>query len=168
MKTARKRKKDTRQRGTTTHGFGSMKKNRGAGNRGGRGRAGTGKRGDANKQYFRVKEGKILGSYGFSNNKYRNHDSTINIYAIENSYATLKAKGLTKEHNGMASIDMSRLGCTKLLGTGKPSRKYEITVEHASESAMKKISAAGGTVKVTGQKESSAEESSEESPESQD
>ena len=41
-----KRKKNTRMRAKTTHGYGSMKKNRGAGNRGGRGMAGSGKRAD--------------------------------------------------------------------------------------------------------------------------
>ena len=45
-----KRSKDTRQRGSNTHGWGAMKKHRGAGHRGGRGNAGTGKRGDAKKQ----------------------------------------------------------------------------------------------------------------------
>ena len=38
-----KRKKNLRQRAGTTHGYGSMKKNRGAGNREGRGNAGAGK-----------------------------------------------------------------------------------------------------------------------------
>ena len=41
-----KRKKHTKMRAKTTHGYGSMKKNRGAGNRGGRGMAGSGKRAD--------------------------------------------------------------------------------------------------------------------------
>ena len=44
-----KRKKVTKQRGSKTHGWGSMKKHRGAGNRGGRGKAGTGKRADTKK-----------------------------------------------------------------------------------------------------------------------
>ena len=44
-----KRKKATRFRAKTTHGYGSMKKNRGAGNRGGRGMAGSGKRADQKK-----------------------------------------------------------------------------------------------------------------------
>ena len=47
--TYNKRKKNTRMRGGTTHGYGSMKKNRGAGNRGGRGNAGSGKRADSKK-----------------------------------------------------------------------------------------------------------------------
>lgn len=148
MRTARSRKKDTRQRGNTTHGFGSMKKNRGAGNRGGRGSAGSGKRGDANKQYFRIKKHKVLGKYGFNNGKHLTDYSPVNIYAIENSFDTLKSRGLIKEHNGSFSIDLARLGFNKLLGTGKPTRKYEIDVEFASQSAIDKISGAGGKVNV--------------------
>ena len=159
MKTARKRKKDTRQRGNTTHGFGSMKKNRGAGNRGGRGNAGSGKRGDANKQTFRVKQKRVLGRYGFSNNKYRTFYSPVNIYYIENSFETLKSKGFFKEHNGTFSIDLSKLGFNKLLGTGKPTRRYEIDVDFASESALNKISEAGGIVNVKKSDDESKEES---------
>ncbi|MCD4759437.1 uL15 family ribosomal protein, partial [archaeon] len=62
-----KRKKHTRMRAKTTHGYGSMKKNRGAGNRGGRGMAGTGKRGDQLKTKILATVGKkYYGSYGFS------------------------------------------------------------------------------------------------------
>ena len=55
--TINKRKKNTRQSAGTTHGCGSMKKRRGAGNRGGRGNAGSGKRGDAKKQRYQKKDG---------------------------------------------------------------------------------------------------------------
>ena len=158
MKTARTRKKDTRQRGSKTHGFGSMKKNRGAGNRGGRGNAGSGKRGDANKQDFRVNKGRVLGRYGFSNAKHRTGFSSVNIYNIENSFDTLKARGLVKEHNGTFSIDLSRLGFNKLLGTGKPTRRYEIDVDYASQSALDKISEAGGRVNIKNPAEESSEE----------
>ena len=47
--TVNKRKKNSRQRGSHTHGWGAMKKHRGAGNRGGRGAAGSGKRADSKK-----------------------------------------------------------------------------------------------------------------------
>ena len=51
-----KRKKDSRARGQWTHGGGSKKKRRGAGNRGGRGHSGSGKRGDAKKQIYLKKK----------------------------------------------------------------------------------------------------------------
>ena len=44
--THNKRKKNSRQRGEWTHGWGAKKKHRGAGHRGGRGNAGSGKRGE--------------------------------------------------------------------------------------------------------------------------
>src|SRR3990167_6707326 len=47
--TVNKRKKNSRQRGYKTHGYGSMKKHRGSGHRGGVGMAGTGKRADSKK-----------------------------------------------------------------------------------------------------------------------
>jgi large subunit ribosomal protein L15 len=157
MKTARTRKKNTRQRAATTHGFGSMKKNRGAGNRGGRGNAGSGKRGDANKPYFRVIQRRELGKFGFSNAKHRVFYSPVNIYFIENSFDSLKAKGFVKEQDGYFSIDLGKLGYNKLLATGKPSRKYQITVDYASNSAQEKISKAGGLVTVKFQNEVSEE-----------
>ena len=47
--TVNRRKKVVKQRGSHTHGWGSKKKHRGAGNRGGRGMAGSGKRADQRK-----------------------------------------------------------------------------------------------------------------------
>ena len=62
--TVNKRTKSSRDRGSKTHGCGSMKKRRGAGNRGGRGMAGTGKRADQNKPSI-WKNKKYFGKYGF-------------------------------------------------------------------------------------------------------
>ena len=69
LMTLNKRKKATRQRGSKTHGWGSMKKHRGAGNRGGRGRAGSGKRGDAKKPSYQKKA--YLGGHGFKSKRDR-------------------------------------------------------------------------------------------------
>ena len=62
-----KRKKNSRQRGSTTHGFGSKKKHRGHGSRGGSGLAGTGKRADAKKPSF-WHDTEYFGGHGFVNN----------------------------------------------------------------------------------------------------
>ena len=61
--TINKRKKNSRQRGSWTHGWGSKKKHRGAGHRGGKGNAGTGKKGDAKKPKI-WKNKKYFGKYG--------------------------------------------------------------------------------------------------------
>ena len=47
--TVNKRKKNVRQRGHKTHGWGEKKKHRGKGHQGGAGMAGTGKRADSKK-----------------------------------------------------------------------------------------------------------------------
>ena len=65
-----KRKKNTRMRGNTTHGWGSMKKRRGAGNRGGRGNAGTGKRADQKKPtILKLYGNSYFGKHGFKNQR---------------------------------------------------------------------------------------------------
>jgi large subunit ribosomal protein L15 len=59
-----KRSKQSRNRGSHTHGGGSMKKRRGAGSRGGKGKAGSGKRGDAKKPMY-WKDKNYFGKKGF-------------------------------------------------------------------------------------------------------
>ena len=63
--TTHRRKKVKKYRGSKTHGGGSMKKRRGAGNRGGRGNAGSGKRGDAKKGRYVGKIKHYFGKRGF-------------------------------------------------------------------------------------------------------
>lgn len=145
--TANTRKKNSRQRATTTHGYGSMKKHRGAGSRGGRGNAGSGKRGDSRKPYFRVTEKRELGRTGFKNKQVINFHP-VNIFYLENSCERLLLEKRVTESKGIISIDLATLGFNKLLGTGRVTRKYEIIVDYASESAVKKIEAAGGSVTI--------------------
>jgi len=125
----RKRPKNSRQRATQTHGWGSKKKHRGAGNRGGRGNAGTGKRGDAKKPSF-WNDKSYYKTKGFVSN--RKPIRTINI-------SDLKKFTETK-------IDLTKMGFNKLLGLGTPDRKYEILISDASQSAINKIQEAGGKV----------------------
>ena len=135
-----KRKKNSRLRGSRTHGWGMAKKHSGSGNRGGRGNAGTGKRAEH-------KKSKILKLYGneyFGKHGFRKHSpsveyKTINLYQLENLPGN--------------SIDLGKYGFTKLLGAGNITRKISVTVEHASQRAIEKIQAAGGNIKT-----SSAEE----------
>ena len=62
--TVNKRSKNTRQRGHTTHGWGSMKKHRGKGHQGGAGMAGSGKRADSKKPSI-WKDKRYFGKFGF-------------------------------------------------------------------------------------------------------
>ncbi|MBC8500468.1 MAG: uL15 family ribosomal protein [DPANN group archaeon] len=126
----KKRKKNTRQRGSHTHGWGSKKKHRGAGNRGGRGKAGSGKRGDAKKPSFWKNKNYSGKSKGFKSLK--KPLKTINIEELKQFKET--------------KINLTKEGYDKLLGKGTPSREYDLIVSQASESAIKKIQKAGGTV----------------------
>lgn len=130
-----KRKKATRMRAKTTHGYGSMKKNRGAGNRGGRGMAGTGKRADQLKsKILKEKGNKYYGSYGFSRPQSKvNRNKIINLDQIE-----IEAK---KDGDSFV-FDASKYD--KVLGTGKITKKIKITSKSFSASAKEKIEKAGG------------------------
>ena len=67
-----KKKKLVKQRGSKTHGWGSKKKHRGAGNRGGKGNAGSGKRADQKKPSFWKSKDWKYGIYGFKTPKTKN------------------------------------------------------------------------------------------------
>lgn len=144
-----RKRKTHKQRAGTTHGHGSMKKNRGAGHRGGRGRAGSGKRGDSTKPTFR-KQGRKMGKYGFTAvNKVEQR--TINIHDLNTQAITLAKEGKAEKKGDAYAIDLSQLGYDKLLAKGTPLLKLNLTVPKASASAISKIEEAGGSVEVTDQ-----------------
>ncbi|MFH1439908.1 MAG: uL15 family ribosomal protein [Candidatus Woesearchaeota archaeon] len=143
--TARKRKKNVRQRGSKTHGGGSMKKRRGKGHRGGSGNAGTGKRADTNKPSIWNQD--YFGSKGFVvPNKKRING--LNIAALEEKYNSFIKKGIIKEESDLSVVDFNKLNIGKLLSTGNPTKKYKIIVDQASGKAIEKINATGGEVIV--------------------
>jgi large subunit ribosomal protein L15 len=142
----KKRKKNTRQRANTTHGYGSMKKNRGKGHKGGAGMAGTGKRADTKKPS--IWKEKYFGKSGFKNHN-ANPVVAVNIAFIENKYTHLLEKGMIKEENGVFVVDLFKFGLDKLLGTGTPTRKYKIIVNVASQKAIDKINKAGGEIVIS-------------------
>jgi large subunit ribosomal protein L15 len=129
-----KRKKNSRQRGSMTHGWGAKKKHRGAGNRGGRGMAGTGKRGDQRKISI-LKLKNYFGKHGFKPRGTRKEAKCINIDELKDI--------------GTETINLTEMGYDKLLGDGKATKKYIITVGSASKKAKEKIESAGGKLTVT-------------------
>lgn len=142
--TVKRRKKNVRQRGSHTHGWGSKKKHRGAGNRGGRGMAGTGKRADTIKPSL-WKE-RYFGKHGFIKKGIIKRKNPVNIiYFEENLDKLLKNKMISKEGDSYV-IDISKFGCNKLLGSGKVTKKYKIKTEYASKNTVEKIKKAGGEV----------------------
>lgn len=143
-----KRKKCSRQRGSTTHGFGSKKKHRGHGSRGGSGLAGTGKRADSKKPSF-WKDTEYFGGHGFINPSTTKPIFPINISDIEKKLDAYLAGKLIAKEGDTYVVDLSKLGFDKLLGDGSVSHKFKITAKFASGIAIEKVKEAGGSVTTT-------------------
>ncbi len=144
----RKPKKNRKFRGSKTHGYGSMKKHRGAGSRGGRGMAGTGKKGDVKKPSINPKT--YFGRRGF-HSKSISKEKTINVSALANVV-----------EKGKTAVNLTEKGYTRLLGAGSIRQALQITVAKASARAEKKIKAAGGSIiseAVKGNKQGEEEDS---------
>ena len=143
------RKKNTRQRGSKTHGWGAMKKHRGAGNRGGRGMAGTGKRGDAKKPS--IWKSRYFGKKGFNNHRPKLDSITTQI--IEDNKDIWISKEVARKEDGTYVIDLSKMKIGKLVSKGTIKSKFKLTVSKASQSAVDKIKDAGGEVILPAQSE---------------
>lgn len=139
-----KRKKITRQRGSKTHGWGAMKKHRGAGSRGGRGMAGTGRKADVKKPSI-WKNKKYFGRYGFKRKNTKNL-KIVNIIFLEENLNRLLADKKIKEENESYTIDLNTLGFDKLLSKGRVTKKFKISCSYASKKAVEKVKGAGGDV----------------------
>jgi len=147
-----KRKKSKRYRGSQTHGGGSKKKRRGAGNRGGRGMAGSGKRADQKKPtILKLYGNSYFGKVGFTS-KNRKKISPINIRTIENKLYSWLKNGVLKRENDLIKINLNEMGYNKLLSKGKPKNKFDIEVEYASRNAVEKIQKSGGKINVINRK----------------
>ena len=140
--TINKRKKNTRQRGHKTHGWGAKKKHRGQGHRGGRGMAGSGKRADTKKPSI-WKDPNYFGKHGFISKTPRVKMNPVNIKFIEQHLGQFTD---TQVKSNEISIDLEKFGYNKLLGDGRVSAKLKIKVPYASKAAIDKIKQAGGEV----------------------
>ena len=142
-----KRSKNSRQRGSHTHGWGAKKKHRGKGSKGGAGMAGTGKRADVKKPVV-WKNTKYFGRYGFSFNAVKQGPS-LSVRSLQAALAELVAKGKATESSGTYTVDLNALGYAKLIATGYATVPINVTVEKATARAIERIEAAGGTVTLT-------------------
>lgn len=139
-----KRKKSSRIHGRHmgTAGTGARKNKRGSGNKGGKGMSGTGKRADHKKTLVQKLYGHgYFGKKGITSMKTRRDvRQRINLSDLQLHIETYgKLKGDVYE------VVMPKY---KILGTGDVKIKMNITCFEASKSAMEKVSAAGGSVKV--------------------
>ena len=141
--TATRQKKSKKLRAKTTHGYGSKKKHRGAGNRGGRGMAGTGKRADQKKQTILKKYGNACFVKKELKLKKKKVNS-INLYELD----TLIENKQIKKEKDIYIINLTKLKYTKLLGSGKIFNKYEITIISFLKKAKEKIEKLGGKINV--------------------
>lgn len=142
--TVNHRKKNSRHRGSWTHGGGEKKKRRGAGHRGGRGNAGSGKRGDAKKpSYWKIKN--FSGKHGFTNPTTKDL-KVMTLDQLNRGINTLVEAGNASKDGSSFTVDLSALGVDKLLGTGTADNAYTIKVGKATPGATKKVEAAGGSV----------------------
>ncbi len=143
--TVNKTKKNRAMRGSRTHGWGSPKKHRGKGSRGGVGKSGMGKRGQHKMSLLNSLGIKNLGSHGFVRpSAVVSVVKAINLNAIDTNITKWLTKKIAVEEKGVISLDMSKLGFNKVLGTGRLSRKMIIKADKFSEGAKEKIEAAGG------------------------
>ncbi|HOX35307.1 MAG TPA: uL15 family ribosomal protein [Methanoregulaceae archaeon] len=138
--------KRSKYRGSRTCGGGTHKNRRGAGNRGGRGHAGI------NAHHF-VKwymeyGGPVYGKDGFFN---PTHETvpTMDVGIIDQIVPSLLAQGSAKQEGDVVIINAADIGIEKVLGSGKVTRKMNITAPAFSEQAKAKIEKMGGKVQVT-------------------
>ncbi|GCC11383.1 50S ribosomal protein L15P [archaeon] len=139
---ALKYRKLRRKAGYRSCGRGSHKKNRGAGNRGGKGMAGTHK----GKYTWVVKYApNYFGRHGFKLPEgIRNIYKSINIGELDEIASELLAEGISKVSDDGIEIDITVLGCKKVLGKGKVTRNLVIKAPIFSRTAVEKIEKAGG------------------------
>ena len=151
-----KRKKNSRQRGSHTHGWGSKKKHRGSGHRGGKGNAGSGKRGDAKKpSYWGLKN--YYGKHGFTSHSRSDEIRPLNLEDLQQRLDSFVHLGLAKKNGDTYEISLGELGYNKLLGSGKVTQKLKIKVDYASESAVEKIKEKGGEIVLLKEKAQKSE-----------
>jgi len=154
--------KKRRQRGKRTHGGGTQKNRRGAGNRGGRGNAGR------SKHEFHGQE--PLGKHGFT------RPEGVQPEVLEVDLRTLdeQAPHFAAEGVATATADGYRIDArdvvdgghdadvVKVLGNGQARRTLEVTADAFSATATERIEAAGGAIELTERARAAADEPDDE------
>ena len=141
------KKRNAKFRGLKTRGHG-IKARRGAGKRGGRGMAGNHKHRYIHIIKFYGKD--YFGRHGFKRPQSVVQDNIVlNLSTIREYIGRMVESGAAKKKGNAYDLDIEKLGCTKLLGGGSiGDLKVHILTPQASEKAVEKIEAAGGTVTV--------------------
>jgi large subunit ribosomal protein L15 len=135
--------KTSKFRGSRTHGRGK-KAGRGAGLRGGRGNAGLHK----HKWISVVKYcPDYFGHHGFKRpQSVVCHKVTMNLSEVEQALPSMVKDGFAAQKEGKWSVDLTKMGVDKLLGSGRISTAISVKVAEASATALEKLKSAGGTL----------------------
>ncbi len=136
--------KKRRNRGSRTHGGGTHKNRRGAGNRGGRGNAGRKKHHDQTSS--------PLGKHGFTRApELREAFAEVDLQELDEDIALLAADGRAEETDDGYRIDARELASTdadsdgvKVLGSRQVRHALTVVADEFSESAIEAIESAGG------------------------
>ena len=129
-------------RGSRTHGRGK-KHGRGAGGRGGTGNAGLHK----HKFKSMIKyDPDHFGRHGFTRHAMVHGVKVINLEELKDRVSEFEAQGHAKRSAGGTEVNLTAAGIDKLLGGGRVSSAFRITVAAASEQARAKVQEAGGQV----------------------
>lgn len=133
---ARLGKRGRRYLGSKNHGKGNAKNCRGKGGKGGWGRAGTGKHRWTYITAYEPEFAQHGGHWGFSNPNAKKV-KTINLFEIQN----MANAGKLPSKDGKLSLEFGG----KILGTGTLSQAVIVRANAASEKAIERIRASGGS-----------------------
>jgi 50S ribosomal protein uL30 len=128
-----------------TCGGGTHKNRRGAGNRGGRGRAGINAHHFV--KWYKEMGGPVFGKNGFSNSS-QTTVTVIDVGIIDQIIPSLLAQGIAKNEGDVIVINTADMGIEKVLGSGKVTKKMNISAQAFSESAKAKIEKMGGKTQI--------------------
>jgi len=137
--------KRSKYRGSRTCGGGTHKNRRGAGNRGGRGRAGINAHHFV--KWYKEMGGPVFGKDGFSNSS-QTPVSVMDVGIIDQIVPSLLAQGIAKNEGDMIVVNIADIGIDKVLGSGKVTKKLNISAQAFSESAKVKIEKMGGKAQI--------------------
>ncbi|MDD2626535.1 MAG: uL15 family ribosomal protein [Candidatus Methanomethylophilus sp.] len=130
-------------RGSRTHGRGK-KSGRGAGIIGGRGNAGIGKTG---KIWMLKYDRDHYGHHGFKRpQSVVEANTTINVCELRKNLERFVAEGFAAKDGDKYTVDLTKAGIDKLLGSGNIDVAVVVTVAETSAKAKEKIEVAGGSI----------------------
>jgi len=130
-------------RGSRTHGRGA-KAGRGAGKRGGRGNAGVWKHKVMSIYKYNPDH---FGRKGFKRpQKVVSAPITMNVGELHERLDTLIRDGFATKEGDKMTVDLTRMGIDKLLGSGRITTPVRVIVPEISQRAREKIERAGGEI----------------------